>query len=215
MHWLFLISNLLYAIFNWFVEIDHFNHAQQQADSYYQEKLYLEALKVYEPIQPNVQNNINYKLNVAHLYSKTFQYSDALKIYQNLLQANNDQVKQICWHQMGVIFYQTKKYELAKSNFKMALKLNPNDSVASYNYELVSKMIHSNHTSKNKQQAENSIFNSKGKSEKDILNKKEYQKTSIDKERTEILLNYIDEMEPQRIVEYNKNNSKSNNLTTY
>jgi hypothetical protein len=66
---------------------------------------------------------------------------------------------------------------------------------------------------KNKSNKNN--YDSKGDSEKDVLNKKEYQKTSIDKERTEILLNYIDEMEPQRLIEYNKSNYKCPNNTTY
>lgn len=215
MHWLFLISNLLYAVFNWFVELDQFKNAQVKANSYYDEKLYLEALKVYEPIKIHSKNSTNQKLNLAHLYTKTYNYTEALKLYQTLLQTNNDTIKQICLHQIGVIYFQYKKYELSQSNIKMALNLNPYDTIASYNYELVSKMIHKQKTTQEKSKSNKNKYDSKGNAEKDVLNKKDYQKTSIDKERMEILLNYIDEMEPQRIIDYNKSTSKGPNNTTY
>ncbi len=80
-------------------------------------------------------------LNLANAYHKVKDSANALSSYEVLTSSENKKVQSIAQQQLGVIQFKTKKYETALTYFKRALRANPNNSNARYNYELTKKII--------------------------------------------------------------------------
>lgn len=80
-------------------------------------------------------------LNLANAYLQQNDTSNAVQFYTKVLSTENDNLRSLAYQQMGVINQQQNKLENALSDFKNALKSNPQNSDARYNYELLKKTM--------------------------------------------------------------------------
>ena len=72
------------------------------------------------------------------LYSANGEYDKAAQLYVDGLKRNPDAE---AYNNLGIIYGQLKRYDLARAAFEQAIKLNPNDQKARNNLNLLQKMI--------------------------------------------------------------------------
>jgi len=80
------------------------------------------------------------KLNLAHALLKSGNQEDAEKIYQNTSGSTNRIHRSIANQQLGNLAIQAKDLDKAISYYKSALKADPQNEEARYNYELALKL---------------------------------------------------------------------------
>ena len=120
-------------------------------------------------------------LNLANAYHKVQDSANAQSHYEVLTSSENNNIQSIAQQQLGVIQFKDKKYETALTFFKRALRANPNNSNARYNYELTKKIIEKK---KEKEEKEEKKDKNKDKDEKDKDNKKkDEQKKKEDQQK--------------------------------
>ena len=67
--------------------------------------------------------------------------TNAMQYYSRVLASENDNLRSVAYQQMGVIQQMKQKMNEALNAFKNALKSNPANEDARYNYELLKKML--------------------------------------------------------------------------
>jgi len=80
-------------------------------------------------------------LNLANAYFQQKDTTNAAHYYSRVLGSNDDQLRSLAYQQMGVINKQKNKLNEAISDFKAALKSDPLNEDARYNYELLKKLL--------------------------------------------------------------------------
>ncbi len=83
-------------------------------------------------------------LNLAHSYYHLNDTSNAMRYYGSLVESKNKKIKSAAYQQLGVIEYKSKNYQLALGHLKNALKANPENENARYNYELLKRLMQEN-----------------------------------------------------------------------
>ena len=83
----------------------------------------------------------NVRLNLANSYYQLRDTANALNNYGDLVRSDNRLVKSVAHQQLGVMSNREKNQEEALRHFKDALKANPNNEDARYNYELLKKVM--------------------------------------------------------------------------
>lgn len=81
------------------------------------------------------------KLNLAHALHKNNQSEEAVKAYQELSLSNNLNHRSIASQQLGNIASANKDYQSAIQHYKSALKANPANEEARYNFELAKRLL--------------------------------------------------------------------------
>ncbi|MBK7652145.1 MAG: tetratricopeptide repeat protein [Flammeovirgaceae bacterium] len=77
------------------------------------------------------------QLNMANAYFQSHDTTYTANSYQPVTQSSNAKLRSIAHQQLGVLANQQNKYEEALANFKQALKADPMNEDARYNYEMV------------------------------------------------------------------------------
>ena len=80
-------------------------------------------------------------LNLANAYFHQKDTTNAQQYYSRVLSSEDTQLRSLAYQQMGVINKQKNEFDKALSDFKSALKSNPSNDDARYNYELLKQMI--------------------------------------------------------------------------
>lgn len=80
-------------------------------------------------------------LNLANSYYQTQDTSNAIQYYARVVGSDQAKLRSTAYQQIGVILQQQNKLKEALNNFKLALKSNPANEDARYNYELLKKII--------------------------------------------------------------------------
>ncbi len=80
-------------------------------------------------------------LNLANAYFQQKDTTNAAEYYARVLTSEDGDLRSLAYQQMGVINQQQNKLENALSDFKNALKSNPQNADARYNYELLKKTM--------------------------------------------------------------------------
>jgi Ca-activated chloride channel homolog len=80
-------------------------------------------------------------LNLAHAYFSLNDTTHAKHEYQSLTRSNKNHIRSKAQQQLGVLSNRQGKLEEALTSFKEALKSNPSNEDARYNYELVKKKL--------------------------------------------------------------------------
>ena len=80
-------------------------------------------------------------LNLANAYYQQKDTTNAAHYYSRLLGSNDEKLRSLAYQQMGVINKQKNKLNEAISDFKAALKSDPLNEDARYNYELLKKIL--------------------------------------------------------------------------
>jgi tetratricopeptide (TPR) repeat protein len=211
---LLLFLNIFSGVWFYFNKIQNSNTLKRQAVYEYKDHFYSHAadlfdelLVTYDPLSENI------KINLAHSCFKAQNYTGAIKYYTELLTASDVTIRSIAQCQLGVIQNHTKRYKLALFYFKEALRTNPQNTVASYNYELLKVKLRkeedagkkgnssndkgSRKPSGQRNLSEDNQYNAEGDKEADLFHSSLYQQQNLSKQRAEKILEYLQELEIQ------------------
>lgn len=118
------------------------NSVKKEAEEAYQNKNYAKAIEKFTYLTDTLKvADEKAILNLGHAYYKTGDLPNAAKSYEKLYGSANNNIKSIAAQQLGIISYKgDKDKEKALAYFKDALRANPANAEARYNYELLKKM---------------------------------------------------------------------------
>ncbi|MEQ9167410.1 MAG: tetratricopeptide repeat protein [Fulvivirga sp.] len=172
-------------------DIAKVNSLKKKAKEAYTNGEYQVALQHYKFLvdSMNVVDD-NIKLNMANAYYQLKDTTNAINNYSDLLASNNKTVRSVANQQTGIIKNKQKKYEEALDHFKEALKADPTNEDARYNFELLKKVLkEKEEQQKNQDQNDKDKNQDKDKENKDQQNKdqqnKDQQKQDQNKEDQE------------------------------
>lgn len=140
----YLLTILLVAASSWtdLDKIAKVNALKKEAKTAYNNGNYQKALDNYLYLIDSMQvEDDNIVLNVANAYYKLKDTTNAVTNYQALTDSKNNVVRSVAQQQLGIIANRTKKFEEALQHFKEALKADPANEDARYNYELLKKVL--------------------------------------------------------------------------
>jgi Ca-activated chloride channel family protein len=80
-------------------------------------------------------------LNLANTQFILADTTSALSSYSELKDSPNKEISSLAYQQLGAMQFNSKKYKEALGQYKSALKENPGNTDARYNYELLKKLI--------------------------------------------------------------------------
>jgi len=80
-------------------------------------------------------------LDYAHTLYNLNDTTNAVNKYQELSESTNKNIASIAEQQLGQVMFDKKQYEPALEHYKNALRKNPANQDARYNYELLKKML--------------------------------------------------------------------------
>lgn len=86
-------------------------------------------------------NNPAIGLNLAHSYFALGDSANARIMYQNVATSNNRQLKSIAYQQLGIMSKKQKALKESLQYLKSALKADPSNEGARYDYEVVKKLM--------------------------------------------------------------------------
>ncbi|HPW64355.1 MAG TPA: hypothetical protein PLJ13_18835, partial [Cyclobacteriaceae bacterium] len=123
-------------------EIGKINSLKSQAKDAYKKGDFKTAISKYRYLVDSlgVQED-EVKLNLANSYFQSNDTTNTATSYQPLTQSTNPKIRSIANQQLGVLSNRQNKHEEALANFKQALKADPTNDDARYNYEMVKKKL--------------------------------------------------------------------------
>lgn len=118
------------------------NRAKDAAKKAYLAGDYKTAVRYYQYLTDslNVQEE-EVLLNLAHAHFQLNDTSSAKAVYQRLTAGSTPAIRSTAQQQLGVLANRSGKTEEALTHFKEALKADPTNDDARYNYELVKKKL--------------------------------------------------------------------------
>ncbi|BDC98532.1 hypothetical protein [Persicobacter psychrovividus] len=133
------------------LSFDGFNHIaktnalKKKAEEAMETKAYPEAITLYHQLidSMKVQEDAAI-LNLSNAYFMTKDTTNAEKYFEMVSVSDQKNIRTVANQQLGVIDVQKQQYDQALQHFKMAMKADPQNESARYNYELVKKIIEQN-----------------------------------------------------------------------
>jgi tetratricopeptide (TPR) repeat protein len=122
-------------------------------------------------------------MNLANSYFQLNDTTNALNTYAPLTQSSNSKIKSWANQQSGVVTNRQGKYEEALNYFKQALKAEPNNDQARYNYEMVKKKLEEKKKQDQKQNQDKNNQDKKDDQNKDQQNKEKKDRQNKDQEK--------------------------------
>jgi Ca-activated chloride channel family protein len=148
-------------------KIGKVNSEKSEAKTAYQRGEFKNAILHYKTLTDSLGiKEDEVMMNLAHSYFQLNDTVNAQSTYLPLINSSNPQFKSIANQQMGVLTNRLGKFEEALNYFKNALKADPLNEEARYNYEMVKKKLEE----KKKQEEQ------QNKDKKDEKDKKDDQK---------------------------------------
>lgn len=133
-------------------------------------------------------------MDLAHSYFQMNDTVNAQNTYASLLRSSDKSMRSIAQQQMGVLTNRQKKYEEALNYFKEALKNDPSNDDARYNYEMIKKKLEEqkkqeqqqqNKDQKQQDQKKDKKDQKENKDNKDQQNKDDQQKKDQEQQQKE------------------------------
>ncbi|MDI9356365.1 MAG: tetratricopeptide repeat protein, partial [Chitinophagaceae bacterium] len=160
-------------------KISKSNRLKKEAETAFKEKDYATAIEKYTYLIDTLGvNDDKLYLNLAHAY---FQKKDSLKasqFYQKLIFQNDNLLKSTALNQLGIISSKMGNKPEALQYLKEAMKANPSNEEARYNYQLLKLQKDEHKDDKNKNNK-----NDKNKDNKEQQNKEQQNKEQQNKEQ--------------------------------
>jgi Ca-activated chloride channel homolog len=136
------ILTIFLSFWSWFTRTADENQLKSDAESSYAMKKYDISIVKYSVLINSYKNtDERVRLNLAHSY---FNLNDSINAefhYLKLSKSHNLRINSISNNQLGFILASHKEYRQALKHFRQALKSDPANEIARYNYELIKKMI--------------------------------------------------------------------------
>ena len=123
-------------------DIAEINSLKKEAEQAYLNGNFSTAIAHYHTLLDSFKvSDENIKLNLANAYLQTKDTATAQQHYRQLSGSADRQVKSVAQQQMGVVAHKQQQLKEALHHFKEALKADPTNEDARYNYELLKKKL--------------------------------------------------------------------------
>lgn len=176
-----IITVLIAALF--LSDIDRIaliNSLKSDARKAYQSGDYKTAIQKYQYLVDSLQvNEEEVVMNLANAYFQENDTVSAAPRYKSLAQSKAPKLRSLSNQQLGVMANRAEKYEEALEHFKQALKADPTNEDARFNYEMVKKKLEE----QKKQEQENKDQNKQDQEKKDDQNKDSKDKQDQDQKK--------------------------------
>lgn len=160
-----LLAALLISDIDRIAEI---NTLKADARKAYQNGDYKTAIQKYQYLIDSLQvKEDEVVMNLANAYFQENDTAQATTTYKSLVASKSPQLRSLSNQQLGVMSNRLEKYEEALSYFKNALRADPTNEGARYNYEMVKKKLEE----QKKQEEKNKDQEKKDQEKKDDQNK--------------------------------------------
>jgi len=118
------------------------NTLKKEAEAAYLNKNYQEAIRKYSYLKDSLGvADPAIQLNLAHAYYQSGDTAYAKTQYKQLINTPSNKIKSIALQQLGVMSKDAGKLEEALQQLKAALKADPSNEGARYDYEVVKKLL--------------------------------------------------------------------------
>ena len=118
------------------------NSLKQEAQKAYDSGDYETALKKYQFLTDSMDvTSDEIMLNLAHSYYHLEDTANSRSFYQDLTESDNKKIKSVSLNQIGVLSDTPETEKVALNYFKEALKADPTNKEARYNYEVLKKRL--------------------------------------------------------------------------
>ena len=156
------------------------NAIKKEAREAFMKEDYKTAIEKYSYLRDslNVQDD-NILLNLANAQFKVSDSTNALSNFQKLTSSKDKTIQSVAYQQLGVMNNNPQKQKEALDYFKKALKANPANEDARYNYELLKKLMKEQEDQQNK---ENKDDKNKDQQDKEDKEKQDQEKDKKDKQ---------------------------------
>ena len=123
-------------------KIARINKAKKEAERAYLAKDYSLANAKYLYLKDSLGvTDDKLLLNLANTQYLLKDSANALNSYSTLKDSPDREISSIAYQQLGTMQFNSKKYKEALNQYKSALKENPGNDDARYNYELLKKLV--------------------------------------------------------------------------
>lgn len=161
-------------------KISKVNSLKEQARKAYNAGDYTNAIEKYRMLKDSLQvSEDEVSLNLANAYFQKNDTTAALTEYQPLLTSPNNSIRSKANQQVGILNNRQGKFEDALNHFKQAIKADPSNGDARYNYEMLKKKLEEKkkqeEQQKKDQQKDNKPQDQKEQQKKDEQQKKEQE----------------------------------------
>jgi Ca-activated chloride channel family protein len=137
-----IILAIFLSLFSRFTQIADANRLKTEAESAYTLKKYNISIIKYNTLINSYNNTDEHvRMNLAHCYYYLHDSINAEFHYIKLSKSSNKKLNSVSNHQLGIIAASNKEYQLALKYFRQALKADPQNEAARYNYELIKKKL--------------------------------------------------------------------------
>ena len=124
------------------LKIGKVNRAKTKAREAYTAGNYNVAIETYRYLVDSLEvNEDEIVLNLANAYFLTKDTAQAFTHYQSLTGSEKGEVRSKAQQQLGIMNYRNSKLEEALLNFKQAIKADPLNGQARYNYEMLKRKL--------------------------------------------------------------------------
>lgn len=185
--WLLLLSTLTDP-----GKISKVNTLKKEAQKAYNAGDYSTAIEKYRMLKDSMKvGEDEVTLNLANAYFQKNDTTAALTEYQQVLGSSNNAIRSTSNQQIGILNNRQGKFEEALNNFKQAIKADPNNMDARYNYEMLKKKLEEKkkqeeeQQKKNEQQKDQKPQDQKEQQKQDEQKKKEEQQKQDEKNKSE------------------------------
>src|SRR6187402_1497866 len=138
------------------LKIGKINRAKKEAREAYTSANYKTAIAKYRYLIDSLQvNEEEITLNLANAYFHLKDTSNAFSHYQSLTGSTKPEIRSRAHQQIGVMNHQLGKLEEALNNFKQAIKADPLNGSARYDYEMLKKKLEEKKKKEQEQQQQN------------------------------------------------------------
>jgi Ca-activated chloride channel homolog len=162
-------------------KISKVNKLKSEAKSAYLAGDMKTAIEKYKMLVDSLHvNEEEVAMNLANAYFNTNDTTSALSHYQPLSVSTNSKIKSWANQQMGVVSNRQGKFEEALNYFKQAMKAEPENEQARYNYEMVKKKLEEQ---KKKEQQQNKDKNNQDKKDDQKKDQNKDQKDQQNKDQ--------------------------------
>ena len=163
-------------------KISKINNLKKKGEKEFTTQDYKSAISTYKILMDSFQvEDEALSLNLAHSYFQTRDTTHAKSLYQSLLSANNFSIRSKAFQQLGILENQIGNPEGALAYFKNAIKSDPANEEARYNYEMIKKKLEEKKKEEQQKKEQDKKENSKDEQSKD--NQKQQQENKDNQEQ--------------------------------
>jgi len=172
-------------------DIGKINSAKESAKKAFINGDYATALDKYKYLIDSMGvNEDEVTMNMAHSYFNLNDTTHAMATYQKLINSQDKMLRSNAFQQLGVLNNRQERLEDALANFKQALKADPTNEDARYDYEMVKKKLEEkkkqeeqNQKDQNKDQKDNKDQNDKQNQDKQQKEKQNQEQKNKDQQQ--------------------------------